>query len=503
MNPIRLEIFLDDKTLAGMRSVEGNFAMMENVTKEIINNLKLQLQDLEKQYKVLQQQGLAGDKEMADIQALQGAIGGLKDRLKEYEAAKKQANETPILENDPAPKLNSVKMSMQQIARELPSLAMGPQMFFLAISNNIPMFTDAVGNARKEYERLTAAGQKATPVWRQLLKSLFSWQTAMATAITLSVVYGKEIGEFFSQMYKGRKAAIDMAKAQEQVNAAMDASDLGKKIISIRSLQERWNKLGGSLSDKKKFITDNKDEFDKLGVAVGNVDEAENALVTNTEAFIQAMTLRAEAAAAFKLASEEAEKALKSQIEIDKKRKAGPSLKDKAVSFLFFDSKWVPGSLSGKQGTSKAETVWNADIQKQETIKKTAEEDAETYTKTYNAKLIEAAKKLKDAGIKEKADKKDTPNGKHDYTTELADARIRVQQKIEAARIAIMQEGYEKRKALANKEYKDNLTAIDKEERDTLDKMEKSKKAGKKITPEEVQQVKDAANLQRALARQE
>ena len=67
MNPIRLEIFLDDKTLAGMRSVEGNFAMMENVTKEIINNLKLQLQDLEKQYKVLQQQGLAGDKELSLI----------------------------------------------------------------------------------------------------------------------------------------------------------------------------------------------------------------------------------------------------------------------------------------------------------------------------------------------------------------------------------------------------------------------------------------------------
>ena len=63
-----------------------------------------------------------------------------------------------------------------------------------------------------------------------------------------------------------------------------------------------------------------------------------------------------------------------------------------------------------------------------------------------------------------------------------------------------MQEGYEKRKALANKEYKDNLAAIDKEERDTLDKMEKSKKAGKKITPEEVQQVKDNATSLRNLA---
>ena len=77
---------------------------------------------------------------------------------------------------------------------------------------------------------------------------------------------------------------------------------------------------------KKKFITDNKDEFDKLGVSVSNVDEAENALVTNTEAFIQAMTLRAEAAAAFKLAAEEAEKALKAQTEIDRKKEGGSKL---------------------------------------------------------------------------------------------------------------------------------------------------------------------------------
>ncbi|RGJ48527.1 hypothetical protein DXD58_16740 [Bacteroides sp. D20] len=212
-------------------------------------------------------------------------------------------------------------MSMAQIARELPSLAMGPQMFFLAISNNIPMFTDAVGNARKEYERLTAAGQKATPVWKQVLSSLFSWQTFMATAITLTVVYSKEIWELAGRMRKGSRAALEMADAQEKINDSLDTSSLGRQLVTIRSLQERWNQLGNDLAEKKKFITDNKDEFDKLGVSVSNVDEAENALVTNTEAFIQAMTLRAEAAAAFKLAAEEAEKALKAQTEIDRKRR--------------------------------------------------------------------------------------------------------------------------------------------------------------------------------------
>lgn len=126
-----------------------------------------------------------------------------------------------------------------------------------------------------------------------------------------------------------------------KINDSLDTSSLGEQLVTIRSLQERWNQLGNDLAEKKKFITDNKDEFDKLGVSVSNVDEAENALVTNTEAFIQAMTLRAEAAAAFKLAAEEAEKALKAQTEIDRKKKEGPSWKDKAVSFLFLDPQWT------------------------------------------------------------------------------------------------------------------------------------------------------------------
>ena len=447
MEPVRLEILLDDKTLKGMRSVEGNLGSMGKYTEAVIANLESQLKSLQKQFKQAMSTGVNTDAQMADIQALQGVIGQLKAELEElkkigkgkllkldispyitaevqalssaeqkmkviianmqqdldalrqksleatvtgvvneqdqtkiktlevgirsltaeldkYTASKNRSNETPVIQDDPAPKLNNVKMSMQQIARELPALAMGPQMFFLAISNNIPMFTDALASARKEYEALTAAGKKATPVWKQTLSSLFSWQTAMATAITLSVVYGKEIGNFFSQIVKGKNTLTDLADAQVKVNESMDAADLSKKIITIRSLQDRWNELGDNLKEKKEFIKDNADEFKKLDVAVNNVNDAENLLVDNTAAFIEAMTLRAEAAAAFKLASEEAEKALKAQIEIDKRKEKGPNLKDKAISFLLFDPQWVPGSLSQKKDQSRAETVWEAGFKK-------------------------------------------------------------------------------------------------------------------------------------------
>lgn len=242
-------------------------------------------------------------------------------------------------------------------------------------------------------------------------------------------------------------------------------------------MQDRWNDLGDNLKEKKEFIKDNADEFKKLDVAVNNVNDAENLLVDNTAAFIEAMTLRAEAAAAFKLASEEAEKALKAQIEIDKRKEKGPNLKDKAISFLLFDPQWVPGSLSQKKDQSRAETVWEAGIKNQEVIKKTAEEDAETYTSIYNKKLIEAAKKLKAAGIDE-YEKPDTGKSARDYQDELADARVKAQQKLEAARIAVMKDGIEKRRKLAKQELEESLAGINKQERDTLKKMEEAEKNG-------------------------
>ena len=503
MEPVRLEILLDDKTLKGMRSVEGNLGDIGKYTQSVIAQLESQLKELQNQFKQAMSSGTNTDAQMAEIQALAGVVEQLKVELKELEAQKKKTNSTPILGDDPAPKLNNVKMSMQQIARELPAMAMGPQMFFLAISNNIPMFTDALASARKEYEALTAAGKKATPVWKQVLSSLFSWQTAMATAITLSVVYGKEIGNFFSQIVKGKNTLTDLADAQVKVNESMDAADLSKKIITIRSLQDRWNDLGDNLKEKKKFIKDNADEFKKLDVAVNNVNDAENLLVDNTAAFIEAMTLRAEAAAAFKLASEEAEKALKAQIEIDKRKEKGPNLKDKAISFLLFDPQWVPGSLSQKKDQSRAETVWEAGIKNQEVIKKTAEEDAETYTSIYNKKLIEAAKKLKAAGIDE-YEKPDTGKSARDYQDELADARVKAQQKLEAARIAVMKDGIEKRRKLAKQELEESLAGINKQERDTLKKMEEAeKKRGVKITPEEKKAVKTNAQQQRLVAYQQ
>lgn len=507
MEPVRLEILLDDKTLKGMRSVEGNLSGIGLYAKQVIAQLEQELLELQKQYRNAMAAGTNTDAQMADIQALQGVIRQLKAELQGLEEQKKKTGSTPLMGDDPAPKLNNVRMSMQQIARELPSLAMGPQMFFLAISNNIPMFTDTLSSARQEYEALTKAGKKATPVWKQVLSSLFSWQTALAALITLSVVYGKEIGGWVKSLFGVKDAALSVAKAQEKVNESFrnSSSDVAEQVTLVRSLSERWKELGDNMSDKKQFITENKKEFGKLGVKVGNVNDAENLLVDNTDVFIGAMILRAEAAAAFKLATEQTEKALKKQNEIEERRKKGPTFWDRFRA-NFFSSASGSATYTRQADAPTAEQLRENDISALEEEQKAAEDTAKSYMDLFLARTKEWKERLKSAGIKEDHGRKTKDTGKsaRDYQDELADARIRAQQKLEAARISVMREGVRKRQALARQELDESLAQIDKEERDTLKKMDEAeKKRGVRSTPEERQAVKDNASQQRLVAYQQ
>lgn len=125
---------------------------------------------------------------------------------------------------------NNLGFQVQQVVRELPSLTMGPQQFFLALSNNLPMLADAYAETiaknkklREENLKLAADQQKQViPAWKQMLKSIVGWQTAIVVGITLLTTYGKEIGEFISGLFKGKKAIDAISLSTEQYQNAID-----------------------------------------------------------------------------------------------------------------------------------------------------------------------------------------------------------------------------------------------------------------------------------------
>ena len=116
------------------------------------------------------------------IEQLEKKLKELQVSLIELENQKENISKTPIIPPTMGQQVDVTKQSIsglsfsvQQIARELPSLAMGPQMFFLAISNNIPILSDSISKARAELKAMTDEQRKsAVPLWKQLTSSIFS-----------------------------------------------------------------------------------------------------------------------------------------------------------------------------------------------------------------------------------------------------------------------------------------------------------------------------------------
>lgn len=503
--PVELEIFMKDLTKAGLQSVGKNVDDVENQTLKLIDALKLVRAEQIKQLEANKQAGKNYTQEAANVQALTGQINGLKAGLKDLQKTKEEVAKTPSIDIDTEAvtrKTNNLKMQFSQVARELPSLAMGPQMFILAISNNLPMLADAIADVRKQNELLAASGQKGVPVWKQLAGALFSWQTGLITAITLMIAFNKQISEFTAKLFKGKEAALSLSDAQKNISEEFSKSsgDLGEQIVRIRTLSERWNELGEDLSAKKKFIRENREELDKIPVSISNITEAENLLGQGTDAYIQAMSLRAQAAIAFKKASEEAVKSQEVQMKIDKEKNSGPSFWDKVLAAMASTSSGTYYSSRASTPVSSQE-IQNERIKSLEEEKSAAEETEKAYRDLFKTLSDEAKKTLDNAGISGKTTD-DKTGSRRDYASELADARVRAQQTTEKLRIQIMQEGIAKRMALAKQEYDDSIADINKQERDTLAKMDQARKQGDNIPQSQYDAVKESAKNNRVLAEQ-
>lgn len=501
MKPVRLEILIDDKTLQGLNSVKGNLGGMENVYKQVISQLKAELTDLQQKMKTTMSEGINTDKQVAEIQALTGVVNQLTDELEELTNAKKKNNATPIIGDDPAPKMNNIKMSMAQIARELPSLTMGPQMFFLAISNNIPLLQDALSSARKEFDALTAKGKEATPVWKQVAKSIVSPQAAIAVGITLLTVYGDEIVSFAKKMIKGKDSVLSMKEAQEKLNEEFnnEIGGLAKTTTTINSLAESYRALGNDMNAKKKFITENKDEFDKLNVSVNNVTDADNLLISGTDAYITAMGLRAKATALFNIQVKEQEAAIKKQMEADKRRAEGPTFLDRTIAASARYAMLESGMNT--QNAPTAEGYREEAAKGLETEAKAHETNASAIDKERKALEEQIAALLKANGIRERENGKDSSGGaKTNYAAELAEARIKAQQKLERMLIETMQDGFKKRQALAAQQLQEEIARINADEKAQLDTIKKARAAGQSVDTNAEQQVQDNAQQQRKAA---
>lgn len=295
-------------------------------------------------------------------------------------------------------KFDGLNFSIQQIARELPVLAMSPQMFFLAISNNLPIFTDELAKARKEYQLLTEAGKSATPVWKRVLSSMFSWQTLLVAGITLLTVYGDEFVSWIGSLFTAKKALSETYQSLEEWQNKVSES-AGTTLATFERLSMGWMQLGDNMEAKEQYIIDYKNEIDKLGVVINDVNDAERVFNSDKDSFINAVMAKAQAAATMELAAEEYKKALQKMLEADAKAKEGASAGDYFKSFM----------ANSVRGEDLSGTLLNADLspeayakEAEEKMRKASEQHLQSYfdliTKSHELGK-QAAKKLEDGNI--------------------------------------------------------------------------------------------------------
>lgn len=342
-------------------------------------------------------------------------------------------------------------ISISQVVRELPAVAVSLNTFFLGISNNIPVVVDEINRLRKQNELLAAEGKEQISVTKSVVKSLFSWNTALAVLLTVFSMYGKEIIAWIDKTLAGRDAAKSFEDALKDLNSELGKGSTGaygQQIAVLRRLSENWRDLGDNIKAQTQWIKDNEKEFGKLGITIDNINDANNAFVENTESVVAAYKARAKAEAALNIVSQQYQKLLaaENKAETEKVREYG--FFDKTMNY--FKALW--GGISGPDSDLSLETRLKKQRQRNvESLQKDAkslEQEVESYFNVWKFYEDQADALFKEIGLEEshKKDKKRTPRDADDRLNTLALAAEKAYQK---SRTEIERDENKKRRAEA------------------------------------------------------
>ena len=303
--PVEVEFLMKDKLTPGMNKAEREALELRNT----VRLLEAELERLR----------LAGETaapnldqsaNIAQIHALEKQLEELRGKLKLLQEESESVQVTPADMPNAQRQFNGLHNSIQQMAREMPSLAMGPQMFFMAISNNLPIFTDELARARKEYDELQMSGKKGTPVWKQILSSLFSWQTAMTTGIMLLVMYGDEIWEWTKDLFSAKKGVDEFnISLKEMTEIEKDGrAQMVRTRFELKSVINEIKNFTGSKEQEKAKVEELNRKYGESFGYYKTLSEWYDTIIQKSDDYVQSLFLQAKVQNLVKKASEVDEK---------------------------------------------------------------------------------------------------------------------------------------------------------------------------------------------------
>lgn len=405
------------------------------------NEMNAAMLELQKRYKALSE----ADRESSIGKNLISQANSLNNKLKEIDA---QFGNYQRNVGNYASSWNGLNVQTQQLLRELPSLTMSFNQFFLAISNNLPMFADGLKRASEEFKRMKAEGLTAIPVWKQLLGSIFSWQSALVIGITLLSAYGSEIAKWVGSLFKGKKALDEIISAQDKLRIAQKRAihDTMEERIQLGLLYKAATDNNRSIIERIAAANELKnispklfDNYTKERIMIGDAKDAYKLLTDQIIATAKAKRIMGEITKAATNYEESEFKRLNQVYTVEKARAEY--------------QKFVEAGLSRTEAGIDAKKKLEAE----EAILKSLKEQSNEYKNQINdlEKLVDVGALVNDPGKSDKAYEEAKKKAE-----EYAEYIKKITEDLAKSRIDLIADGRKKEIAEVSKEYEDRIKEI-------------------------------------------
>ncbi|KAA6347820.1 hypothetical protein EZS27_004685 [termite gut metagenome] len=266
-------------------------------------------------------------------------------------------------------------------------------------------------------------------------------------------------------------SAQEKAKKQQEEFASKTSETAASVVADFRRMSQEWEALGKDAKARQKYVDENKEAFEKLGVSITNAAEAENLLVDNKDAFVESMLLKAKGAAAMELASEKYKETIKKMLEAEK-------MPDKTTVYV------SPGGY-GMGGASSYQVASKKKAKALEEVRELEKEANELIAKSIGFSALEKSL-LAGAGIRTATKTKTkTAGGETDKVSVLSGKQSReairavedLQYQVDAARIAAMRDGGEKTVAAMKLRHEREMLELGRQREDLLQKKREDARA--------------------------
>ncbi len=463
--PVEVEFLMKDNLTPGMNKAEREALELRNT----VRLLEAELERLRLAGETASP-NLDQSANIAQIHALEKQLDELRGKLKLLQEESESVQVTPADVPNAQRQFNGLHNSIQQMAREMPSLAMGPQMFFLAISNNLPIFTDELARARKEYDELQKSGKKGTPVWKQVLSSLFSWQTAMTTGIMLLVMYGDEIWDWTKNLFSAKKGVDEFnISLKEMTEIEKDGrAQMVRTRFELKSVINEIKNFTGSKEQEKAKVEELNRKYGESFGYYKTLSEWYDTLIQKSEDYVQVLLHQANVQNLVKKAAEADE-------EVNKIKAQKPEEAESAMGFFGKWGQYIMQSSMAESGQfyDAQAAIKKHDQEAYDILLKNAENKRDGYLKKAEEEVKKAAEAAKKGNIgghtdPEQSGKNPEAEAKQRLATErrLAQDLAALQAENRKEEIDRMQAGTEKKLAQIEYDYKARKEEINRQEAD-------------------------------------